>query len=165
MRIVYSFVALLVFAAAASAQQLDLKVLDKIGEKAKSKTEINMDESMLKSASATLDDKKPDEAVAKRSIEGAKGFVLRSYEFDDKNEFKVEDLKPILDQLKEPNWKLFLRAKEDDELTEIWSHVTNGMADGMLLIAAERNELTVIYGLGIADINQLKALGKLEGVK
>jgi len=98
-------------------------------------------------------------------IEGAKGFVLRSYEFDDKNEFKVEDLKPILDQLKEPNWKLFLRAKEDDELTEIWTHVTNGMADGMLLIAAERTELTVIYGLGVADINQLKALGKLDGLK
>ena len=147
------------------AQQIDLKSLDKFAALAENKTEINMDESMLKSASASLDDKKPDEAVAKHSIEGAKGFVLRSYEFDDKNEFKVEDLKPILDQLKEPNWKLFLRAKEDDELTEIWTHVTNGMADGMLLIAAERNELTVIYGLGVADINQLKALGKLEGLK
>jgi hypothetical protein len=161
----FMFVVLMLFAAAASAQQLDLKVLDKIGEKAKSKTEINMDESMLKSASANLDDKKPGENIAKKSIEHAKGFVLRTFEFADDKTFKIEDLKPILDQLKAPSWKLFLRSKEDDELTEIWTHVTNNEPDGMLLISAERNELTVIYGQGVTDFNDLKALGKLDPVK
>jgi len=161
----FSFVVLMLFATAASAQQLDLKSLDKFADKAKSKTEINMDESMLKSAVASLDSKKPEEELAKKSIGNAKGFFLRSFEFDDKNAFKIEDLKPILDQLKAPNWKLVLRNKEDDELTEIWMHVTNGAADGMLLVSAEKNELTIIHGVGISDVNELSALGKMDLVK
>jgi hypothetical protein len=160
-----SFAILMLFATAASAQQLDLKSLDKIAEKAKSKTEINLDESMLKAASAALDDKKADEGIAKRAVAKAKGFFLRSLEFDDNNTFKMEDLKPILDQLKAPNWKLVLRNKEDNELTEIWMHITNGEADGMFLISAEKNELTVINGMGVSDVNELSALGKLDFVK
>jgi hypothetical protein len=41
-------------AVTASAQQIDIKSLDKFGEKAKSKTEINLDESTVKSASDLL---------------------------------------------------------------------------------------------------------------
>jgi hypothetical protein len=161
----FSFVVLMLFATAASAQQLDLKSLDKLAEKAKSKTEINMDESMLKSATASLDDKKAEEGLAKRTIQRAKGLFLRTYEFADNNTFKMDDLKPILDQLKGPSWKLMLRTREDDELTEIWMHVTNNETDGMLLIAAERNELTVINGIGVSDLSDLKALGKLDKLK
>ena len=161
----FSFAILMLFATAASAQQLDLKSIDKLADKAKSKTEINLDESMLKSASAALDDKKADEGIAKKAIAKAKGFFLRSFEFDDKNTFKIEDLKPILDQLKAPNWKLVLRNKEDNELTEIWMHVTNGETDGMFLISAEPTELTVIHGIGVSDVSELSALGRLNLVK
>jgi hypothetical protein len=155
----------MLFATAASAQQLDLKSIDKLAEKAKSKTEINLDESMLKSASASLDDKKADEGIAKKVVAKAKGFFLRSFEFDDRNTFKIEDLKPILDQLKAPNWKLVLRNKEDDELTEIWMHVTNGETDGMFLISAEPKELTVIHGVGVTDVGELRALGTIHPAK
>ena len=161
----FSFAVLMLFATAASAQQLDLKVLDKLAEKANSKTEINMDESMLKSASASLDEKKPNEGIAKKAITKAKGFFLRSLEFDNKNAFKIEDLKPIFDQLKPPNWKLVLRNKEDDEVTEIWMHVTNGETDGMVLITAEPGEITLIHGIGLTDMSELSALGKIEMVK
>ena len=161
----FSFVILILLATAASAQQLDLKVLDKLAEKAKSKTEINMDESMLKSASASLDEKKPAEGIAKKAVGKAKGFFLRSLEFDDKNSFKMDDLKPLFDQLKPPNWKLVLRNKEDGEVTEIWMHVTNGETDGMVLITAEPGEITLIHGIGLTDMNELSALGKLDLVK
>jgi hypothetical protein len=161
----FSFAVLMLFATAASAQQLDLKSLDKLAEKAKSKTEINLDESMLKSASASLDNRKVEEGVARRTIEKAKGLFLRSFEFDEKNKISKADLKPILDQLKAPNWKLVLRADEDDELTEIWMHNTNGTVDGMILIAMESNELTVINGIGVTDVNELSALGKIDPLK
>src|SRR5262245_9383421 len=138
------FVFLMLAATAASAQQIDLKSLDKFAEKAKNKTEINMDESTLKSAASSLNEKKPTEGVAKKSVEGLKGLYLRVYEFDDKDAFKLEDLKPLTDQLTGPNWKAVVRSKEDNEQTEIWMHQTNGVTDGMVLIAAERNELTVI---------------------
>ena len=148
-------------AISASAQQIDLKSLDKFAEKAKEKTEITMDEEMLKSASSVLNSNKAGEAAARKNIEGLKGIYLRAYEFDDATAFKLEDLKPLTDQLKAPNWTAFLRNKEDDEQTEIWLHRTNGMIDGLLLIAAEKNELTVINAVGLTRIEDLSKLGDL----
>jgi len=161
------FTILMAAAPMASAQQLDLKVLDKIAEKATSTTEIGMDEAMLKSTSSLLNDKKVEEGVAKKTVEGLKGFFLRSYEFK-KGDFKVDEIKPLMDQLKAPNWVRFLRNKEDGEWTEIWWHVTNGAYDGMLLVAAENSELTVINALGISkpeDLAKLKDLGGLDAKK
>jgi hypothetical protein len=155
------FTVLMTAATIASAQQLDLKVLDKIASKATSSTEMGMDEATLKSTSLSLSDKKSDEGLAKKTVEGLKGFFLRSYEFK-KGDFKVEDIKPFMDQLKAPDWKRFLRNKEDDEWVEIWWHVTNGTVDGMLLVAAENSELTVINAMGITkpeDLAKLKDFG------
>jgi hypothetical protein len=155
-------VALMAIAVTASAQQIDLKSLDKFAEKAKEKTEINMDESMLKAGAGLLNDKKEEEGVAKKSVEGLKGLYLRVYKFDEKGFFKLEDLKPLTDQLKGANWVSFLRSKEANEQTEIWMHKTNGEVDGLLLIAAESKEVTVINAIGlnrIEDLSKLKGLG------
>ena len=159
------FVVLMLIAATASAQQLDLKALDKYADGAKSKTEINMDESMLKSAATSLNEKQKDEKIARKSVEGLKGFYLRSYEFSDTFVLNLDELKPLVDQLKAPDWKPLLRNKEAREQTEIWMHYTNGTADGMVLIAAEPHELTVINGIGVTNMSDLKALGKMDPLK
>lgn len=152
---------LMAVATTATAQQLDLKVLDKIASKAKKTTEMGLDAATLKSTTDLLNTKKGDEAAAKKSTEDMKGFFLRSYEFE-KGDFKFDDLKPITDQLKAPNWTRFLRNKEDREQTEIWMHLTDGKPDGMLLISMEDEELTVINAIGysnVADFAKLKDLG------
>jgi len=126
----FAFVSFMLIAATVSAQQLDLKSLDKFAAKAKNKTEINMDASTLKSTATSLNQKKGDEAIAKKTIEGLKGFYLRAYEFAQKDAYKIEDLKPLFDQLKEPNWKPILRNKESTGQNEIWMHMQNGEPDG-----------------------------------
>ena len=161
----FSFVFFMLIASTVSAQQLDLKSLDKFADIAKSKTEINMDESTIKSATSALSQKKGDEAIAKKTIEGIKGFYLRAYEFGQKGAYKLEDLKPLFDQLKEPNWKPILRNKENDEQIEIWMHMRNGEPDGMVLISAEDDELVVINGVGVTKLEDLKALGKMDPLK
>jgi hypothetical protein len=124
-----------------------------------------MDESTLKSTTTSLNQKNGDEAIAKKTIEGLKGFYLRAYEFGQKGAYTLEELKPLLDQLKEPNWKPILRNKENDEQTEIWMHMRNGEPDGMVLISAESNELVVINGIGVTRLDDLKALGKMDPLK
>ena len=151
---------LMLVAVTASAQQLDLKSLDKFAAKAKSKTEINMDESMVKSALSFLSDEKKDEFFVKKNNSNLKGFYLRNYEFEGKDAVKLEDLKPLTDQLKAPNWVSFLRNQEGDEQTEIWMHRTNGEPDGILLLNAEGGELTVINALGLTRLDDLNALGQ-----
>jgi len=156
----------LMIAGTCLAQQLDLKSLDKFAALAKSKTEINMDESMVKAAASFLDSKDKDQAVARKSVSELKGFFLRAYEFNQKGSFKLEDLKPISDQLKGPYWTPFLQVQENNEQMEIWMHRTNGQMDGMLLIAAEDKEVVVMNAVGVANLSDFAAISeKLGGVE
>ena len=156
--------ALILMATSAYAQlPLNLQFLDKLEAKAKSKTRMDMDEAMLKSATGVLNDQKAGEAAAKKATEGLKGFFLRSYEFDKAGLYKLDDLKPLRDQLKAPDWVSMIQSSENDELVEIWIHRTRGEADGMLLIAAEPKELTVIYAIGVKDVSELSKAGRQLG--
>jgi hypothetical protein len=146
---------------ALAAQQLDFKVLDKIGEKATSKTEIGMSGAELKTAVGLLDNKNADEANAKKGIEGLNGYFMRAYEFKNGG-FKIGDLKPLTDQLKAPDWSRFLNVEDGDEIVQMWLHATNGTPDGMLMIVAEGNkELVVMNAMGITNMADLEKLKNL----
>jgi len=151
----------MMFAGTCLAQQIDFKSLDQFAAKAKSKTEINMDESMVKSAAGFLNQEKEGEAAVKKTVKDLKGLFLRSYEFEQRGAFRLEDLKPLLDQLTSPNWTSFLRNQENGEQTEIWFHRTNGQTDGFLLISAEAREITVINAIGLTGLQDLSSLGAL----
>jgi hypothetical protein len=158
----WMLVAAMLAASTVMAQQLDLKSLDKLADRAKETTQIDMDENALKSGASLLKSDKKDEGIAKKGIEGLKGLFLRVYESDKPGTFKFEDLKPLTDQLKGPNWTSFLKSKESSGQTEIWMHRTNGEIDGLLLLAAESKELTVINVVGLknpGDLAKLKDLG------
>jgi hypothetical protein len=157
-------IGLMTVATAAHAQQLDLKSLDKFAGQAKGVTQINLDESMIKSGSGLLNDKKGDEAAAKKTITGLKGFYLRVFEFDKKGAYKSDDLKPIRDQFKGPDWTVFLQSREADEETEIWIHKTKGEADAMVLLSAEPEELVVINVIGVGNPSDLGRIGSQFGV-
>lgn len=119
---------------------------------------------MIKSGSSVLNDKKGDEAAAKKAASGLKGLYLRVFEFDKKGAYKFEDLKPIRDQLKAPDWTVFLQNRESDEQTEIWIHRTKGEADGILLFSAESDELVVINALGLGRPEDLSKIGNQFGI-
>jgi hypothetical protein len=145
---------------ALAAQQLDFKVLDKIGEKATSKTEIGMSGAELKAAVGLLDNKNADEANAKKGIEGLTGYFMRVFEFKNGG-FKIGDLKPLTDQLKAPDWSRFLNVEEGSELVQMWFHMSSGAPDGMLMIVAEEKELVVINAMGITNMADLEKLKNL----
>jgi Domain of unknown function (DUF4252) len=160
----WMLIASMALATSANAQQVDLKSLDKFFSLAKNVTQLNLDESMIKSATNALNDKKNDEAAAKKAASDLKGLYLRVFEFDRKGVYKFDDLKSIRDQLKGPDWTVFLQNRETDEQTEIWVHKTKGMADGIVLIAAEAEELVVINALGIGQVNDLSKIGGQFGI-
>jgi len=60
-------IALMTSATSAHAQRIDLKSLDKYFNLAKGVTQLNLDESMIKSASDALNEKKGEEAAAKKA--------------------------------------------------------------------------------------------------
>jgi Domain of unknown function (DUF4252) len=146
------------------AQQVDLKVLDKFAAKAQSKNEIDMNEALLKSAAGFLDDKKASEGLARATSRNLKGIFVRSYEFDQKGAYTMDDLKPLLDQLKAPDWNRFIRSEEDGERTEIWMHSTKGVPDGLLIVSGEDKELSVVNLVGSTNLGDLGLLGLLGNI-
>jgi hypothetical protein len=143
------------------AQQVDLKALDQFALKTNNKTEISLDETMLQAAAGFLNSNQSEEAAVKAASKNIKAIFVRSYEFEQEGAYKLDDLKPLFDQLKAPDWSRFLQSQEDSEQTEIWMHKTNGVGDGILLISAEEEELTVVNIVGSANLADLAVLGNL----
>jgi hypothetical protein len=149
----------------AMAQQINLQSLDSLSSKAKEKTEVALDESTLKLASGFLSEKNADEAAARQITEGLKSVNVRVFEFDRTGVYTQADLQPIRDQLKAPQWKRIVNVQEDGEDTEIWiSQDATNKTDGILIIAAEETELTVVNVVGNIDMKNLGNLGGRLGI-
>jgi hypothetical protein len=154
----------LLIATTAMAQQIDLRSLDKLADKAEEKVEINVDEGMLKSAPGFLSEKDRDEAAVKKATEGLKGIFGRVYEFGKAGSYQRSDLDPIRNQLKNPQWKVFTSIRDKSEEVEIWMHSTGNQVDGMLLLVAGSNELVVLNIVGSANLSDLAKIGAQFGV-
>ena len=156
---------LMLAATPAVAQQINLQSIDKLSAKAKEKTEVTLDESMLKFASGFLSSKNADEAAAKQVTEGLKAIYVRVFEFDHSGAFSAADLQPIRDQLKGPQWTRIVNVHEgDNEDTEIWIHKDGNMTDGLLVLSTESDEITVVNIVGRIDPKDLGKLGGQFGI-
>lgn len=160
------FILLLLIATSAQAQQLNLSSLDKLAEKAKETTEVTLDASMLKFASAFLSDRKADEAAAKKMINDLKGVYVRVFEFDGPGAFSPPDLQPIRDQLKGPQWTriVTVREKGSGEDVEVWIHREGDITTGICVIAIEPQEIAVINLVGPIRPEDLGTLGGQFGI-
>ena len=130
-----------------SAQKLDFNI-DKMGEKAKERQEIDLDADVLEKLVADL--QLPVDSVSR--------VVVRAYEFAQKGQYNLADLDDLRKQASNTGWKRIVNSKEDDELTEIYAFSQDGKAGGFLIIDAEATELNVVYILGNINMDQLQAV-------
>jgi hypothetical protein len=161
------FTLLLLAATNAQAQQLNLSSLDKLADKAKETTDVNLDASLLKFASGFLSDRKGEEAAAKKMISELKGVFVRAFEFDRAGAYSPSDLQPVRDQLKGPQWNRIISVKDRDsgDELEVWIHrdgVNN--TTGMVLIAAEPEAVAVVNLVGPVRPEDLNTLGGQFGI-
>jgi hypothetical protein len=144
----------------ASAQQLDLGLLDKLAARAKSSVNVTLDEDKLKFASAFLSADDENQKTAKNVVSGLKAINVRVFEFDNPGQFQASDLEAIRSQLKGPGWSKMIEARDGDELAEVYMFSKGKELEGLTIIASEKRELAVVNIVGPVD---LKALGSLGG--
>ena len=148
----------------ACAQQLDLSSLDKLASKASESSTVNLDAPKLKIASQFLSSGDPSQGHVKDLITGLRGISVRSFEFDSEGSYRLSDLDPIRDQLKGPGWSNIVNVKERKESAEVWLFTKGDVLDGLAIIAAEPNEVTVVNIVGSIDINSLSKLSGSFGI-
>ncbi len=155
---------LLVLAVAAplSAQRLNLD-LPGLGDKAAEVVDVTLDGPMLRLAAKFLSNADPDERAARDVVQKLEGIYVRSYEFDKDGEYDRAVLDRVRAQLG-GSWKKIVNVRGRHENSEIYIDTRGDQPIGLLVIAAEPRELTVVNIVGPIDIEKLSALEGNFGV-
>ncbi len=159
--------------APASAQKLNLD-FSALAAKATAKNEVTLEGGaldMLKQAASSSEKGRAKGPAGERDLRnqcssGIQGVVIRNYEFAKAGEYtsRVGICRPLRQQsggARPPGWsqdRAASNVQEKDESTQIYVYSQGGQAAGMLLIAAEAKELTVVHISGAVQLAQLKDL-------
>ncbi len=141
--------------------------LDRLAEKASEAVDVTLDGKMLEFAGKFLSGKDPDEAKVKKMLTGLKGIYVRAFEFDKEGEYSPADVEAIRSQLRGPGWSRMVGvvSKKDRENADVYMKLdNNGQLGGLLILAAEPKELTVVNIVGTISLDDLSELGGHFGV-
>jgi len=148
------------------AQLLQLRItgLDGLAAKAKESVDITLDSNLLQMAGGFLagnikEDK--DGKELKAVLSGLKAITVRSFEFKEAGQYRIEDLEPIRAQLRTPGWSKIISSQKKDEISEIYTRIEQGKVVGFAIISAEPKELAVVAIEGSINLSDLSKLGGL----
>src|SRR4051812_45109328 len=138
--------------------------IEKLSERAKESTNITLDGPLLKLASAFLNSNDKDQRAAKDIVSKLKSIHVRNFEFGKDDQYSDADLDPIRSQLKSPPWSRIIEQRERGEHTQIFMKIENDHVGGLVILSAERRELSIVIIDGEIDPKQLSALGGNFGI-
>lgn len=149
-------------AMAAPPIPLKLPDFDALAAKASESVNVSLDPALLGLASAFLDPNDPGDAGAKQLIAGLKGIYVRSYTFDADIAYPAAAVEMLRRQLEPPGWQRLVGVRKDKEHTtvDIYISVEQSKVNGLVIIATEPREFTVVNIVGSIDLEKLR---RLEG--
>jgi hypothetical protein len=157
-------VAVLLARAVLAAPEVPLKMpsFDALASKAVESVNITLDSRLLGIAAGFLDPSKPQDADARALIEGLKGIYVRSYEFDRDFAYPSAEVDSLRKQLSSGGWQqiVSVHGRRDPDSVDIYISLDGGKANGLLIIASEPREFTVVNIVGSIDLQKLQ---KLQG--
>jgi hypothetical protein len=151
--------------AAALAQTLTIpERIESLSAKAKESVNITLDGPLLQLAGQFLNSGNGDERAAKEIVSKLRGIHVRTFEFAKEGEYSDADLDAIRAQLKSPAWARVVDSREHGEHTQIFVKRENNTLGGVVILSAERLELSIVTIDGPIDLKQLSTLGGKFGI-
>ena len=147
--------------ALAQGGRIELDSLSRLAAKASETVDVTVDSSMLKKSAGFLAGKGGDTEKLQQVIEGITGIYVKSYKFETPNSYSLDDVEDVRKQVARPGWSRIVGVKEKNELTEVYLWKEGGANGGLVVIAAEPDELTVVNIVGTVDLASLAALGPM----
>jgi Domain of unknown function (DUF4252) len=150
-----------------AAQEIKMPVsLDRLAAKASEVVDVSLDGALLQLASRFLSEKDPDEAHVKKLVGGLKGIYVKSFQFEDRDQYKESDVEEFRTQLKAPGWSRIVssRSKRNGDNAEIYLKTDAGQITGLTIIATEPKELTIVNIIGYIRPEDIRDLGGHFGV-
>lgn len=157
----------LVLPGAAQTGKLELKNLEKLGDKAAEVNDIMLDGSLLQLAVKMMENSHDaDAAQVKDLIKDLKGIYVKNFEFDSPGQYSQADVEAIRAQLARPGWQRIVtsRSKRTGENDEIYVLKQGDKINGIAILVAEPKELSVVNIVGAIDPEKLSELGGHFGI-
>jgi len=154
---------LIAVALPASAQRINLD-FPGLAEKAEEVVDVTLDASMLKLAAKFLSGHDADERAVREMIVGLEGIYVRSYEFAHDGEYDRNLVDKVKSQLG-PTWKPLVTVRSKTrENVNIMADMRGDKVVGLVIIAAEPREFTIVNINGPIDIDRLAGLSGQFGI-
>ena len=143
-------IALLLLAGSLPAQQVRWN-FDKLAARASDSTDVSLDGAVLQLAGKFLSDDDKDQAKVKKLVE-----------FKKPGEYTAADVEPFRAPLRPPDWQRIVgtHSNEDGETVEVYIKNDSKGIGGLVIIATEPKELTLVNIVGAVDLDSLSELGK-----
>ncbi len=155
-----------VLCVAAQAQELHKLIdWDALGAKAKQNVNVNLDGAMLDMAKGFMKNKGADAAQATSLMSKLKGVYVRVLEFDKPGEYSMADVETIRGKLASMQYSAIVDVRErGKESTGVFVKTDGKIVQGLVVIAAEPKELTLVHIVGDIDPSELQKLGGNFGI-
>jgi hypothetical protein len=154
-------------AVAARAQDMTIPMnIEKLSAKAVESVNVTVDGALLQLAGKFLSSTDPDQKAVKEMIGKLKGVYVRSFKFATAGEYSESDVESMRSQLRAPVWSkmVTVRSKNDGDNVDVFFKMEKDQIAGLVVIAAEPMELTVVNIVGPLDLDQLSKLGGQFGI-
>ena len=163
-KFILSIALTLAVAVPASAQRLDLSFLADLEDRADEVVDVTLDASMLKLGAKFLNGRDADERAIGDMIRGLQGIYVRSYEFKEDGAYDRKLISRIQSQLG-PSWKPLVTVRsKTKENVNIMADLRGDKVVGLVIIAAEPREFTIVNIQGPIDIDRLADLSGQFGI-
>jgi hypothetical protein len=154
-------------ARASGAQDVSIPInIERLSAKAVESVNVTVDGPLLALASQFLSSSDPQQKQVKELISNLKGVYVRSFEFADAGQYSDADVEAVRSQLQAPVWSkmVTVRSKTDGENVDVFFKMDKGQIAGLVVIAAEAKELTIVNIVGSINLDQLSKLGGQFGI-
>ena len=153
----------LTVAVPASAQRLNLD-FPGLADKAEEVVDVTLDANMLRLAAKFLSGHNSDERAVRDVINGLEGIYVRSYEFAKAGEYDLSLIDRVKSQLGS-SWKPLVTVRsKTKENVNIMADMRGEKVVGLVIIAAEPREFTIVNIQGTIDIDRLADLSGQFGI-
>ncbi|MBK5294467.1 MAG: DUF4252 domain-containing protein [Acidobacteriia bacterium] len=139
---------------------------DKLSQKAAESVNVNLEGTLLELATRFLSSGKNGGEKTKKLLNDLKGIHVRSLKFDKEGEYSLSDVDKVKSQLKGPEWSpiVDVRSSKGGDNAGVYIKTDGKQILGIVVLAAEPKELTLVEIKGSIDPEQLRELGGKFGI-
>ncbi len=151
---------------AAPEGMLQLPSFEALARKATQTVSVTLDSNLLGLAAGFLDSSQPEDAAVREIITGLKGIYVRSYTFAQDFPYPRAEVDTIRKQLSAPGWQqlVSVRGGQPQADVDIYILADHAKANGLVIIASQPREFTVVNIVGSIDLQKLHHLEGKFGV-